>query len=145
MSLWIETSLRYDKMQENGTVKKVTEKFLCDALTCVEAEQRTIEEASRFISGEYSVTANKKTPIAEVIGDENPERYFLAKIGLIVIDEKSGKEKRNVMQMLVGAENFIRAIDEIHEAMRNSMSDYDIVSLAESPIVEVFKYEPKAE
>ena len=51
MSKWIEVKARYDKMQENGSVKKVTEPYLVDALSCTEAEARATEELRPFISG----------------------------------------------------------------------------------------------
>ena len=41
-------------MQENGTVKKVNEPYLVDALTFTEAEARIMEEMKPFISGERS-------------------------------------------------------------------------------------------
>lgn len=37
MALWIETKVRFDKTMENGTVKKVTEPYLVDALSFTEA------------------------------------------------------------------------------------------------------------
>ena len=36
MALWFETAVCYDKMQENGTIKKTTERFLVDALSFAE-------------------------------------------------------------------------------------------------------------
>lgn len=39
---YIETAARYAKVMEDGKIKKVTERFLVDALSCVEAETRTI-------------------------------------------------------------------------------------------------------
>lgn len=66
MSLYFECSVRYDKMQQNGSVKKVTEKYIVDALTFTEAEARIIEAITPYISGEYSIPAIKKTKIAEV-------------------------------------------------------------------------------
>ena len=51
MALWFECKVRYDKMQENGTVKKVNEPYLVDALTFTEAEARIMEEMKPFISG----------------------------------------------------------------------------------------------
>lgn len=33
MALWFETAVRYDKMMENGIVKRVTERYLVDALS----------------------------------------------------------------------------------------------------------------
>lgn len=51
MALWFECRIRYDKMQENGTVKKVNEPYLVDALTFTDAEARIIEKQTPFISG----------------------------------------------------------------------------------------------
>jgi len=53
MALWFECKVRYDKMMENGTVKKVNEPYLVDALSFTEAEARIIEEMTPFISGEF--------------------------------------------------------------------------------------------
>lgn len=60
MAQWIETKLRYDKMCENGVVKKVNEPYLVDALSFTEAESRIIEEREPYISGEFTVSAAKK-------------------------------------------------------------------------------------
>ena len=70
MALWFETKVRYDKMMENGAVKKVNEPYLVDALTFTEAEARIIEEMTPFISGEFSISAVKKTKISEIFFDE---------------------------------------------------------------------------
>jgi len=67
MALWFECKVRYDKMQENGMVKKVNEPYLVDALTFTEAEARIIEEMKPFISGEYSISSEKKTRISEIL------------------------------------------------------------------------------
>ena len=69
MALWFETEVPYDKMMENGAVKKVNEPYLVDALTFTEAEARIIEEMTPFISGEFSISAVKKTKISEIFFD----------------------------------------------------------------------------
>ena len=66
MALWFEVKATYDKMTENGLVKKVTEPYLFDALSFTEAECRAIEELTPFISGEFTVQACQRTPIAEI-------------------------------------------------------------------------------
>ena len=43
MDLWMETKIRYEKVQENGNTKKVTEPYLVSALSFTEAEARIIE------------------------------------------------------------------------------------------------------
>ena len=61
MHTWFECKIRYDKTQENGSIKKVTEPYLVDALSFTEAEARIIEEMTPFISGEVDVNAVKRT------------------------------------------------------------------------------------
>lgn len=56
MAQWIEVRARYDKMMENGSVKKVTEPYLADALSCTEAEARVTEELQPFISGDFRIS-----------------------------------------------------------------------------------------
>lgn len=135
---YIETAARYAKVMEDGKTKKVTERFLVDALSCVEAETRTIEELTRYVSGDLEVTANKKVNISEFVGDKGADKFYLAKVAFITFDEKSGKEKKTVSQMLVGAQNFTEAYLAFGEAMKGTMADFDLVSLAETPIKEFY-------
>lgn len=135
---YIETAARYEKMTEDGKVKKVTERFLVDALSCIEAESRTIEELTPYVSGDLEVTVNKKVNIAEVMGDKEADKFYLAKVAFITIDERSGAEKRTISQILVGAPDFTNAIEEFKEGMKQTMADFEIVSLAETPIKEFY-------
>lgn len=108
MAQWIETKLRYNKVMENGAVKKVTEAYLVDALSFTEAEARIIEEMKPRIIGDFEVKAVKKAKINEIVGDQDSGRYYLAKVGYITIDEKSGSEKTAESHLLVGEEDFRR-------------------------------------
>ena len=137
MALWFETAVRYDKMLENGTIKKTTEKFLVDALSFAEAEARTTEERTPYMSGDFDVKAAKKTKIAEIF-NLGAERYYLAKVAFITIDEKSAQEKRSISQVLVGASDFKEAYDNFLDGMKGTMADFELVSLAETPIMDVY-------
>ena len=137
MALYFETAVRYDKMLENGTIKKTTEKFLVDALSFAEAEARTTEERTPYMSGDFDVRAAKKTKIAEIF-NLGADRYYLAKVAFITIDEKTAQEKRSISQILVGASDFKEAYDNFMEGMKNTMADFELVSLAETPIMDVY-------
>lgn len=139
MANWFECKVRYDKMQENGSVKKVNEPFLVDALSFTEAEARIIEEQTPYISGDFSVAAVKRTKIAEIFYDEEGDKWYLAKVAFITIDEKTAVEKRSIAQMLVQAKNFRNALDNLVEGMQGTMADYEVVSIAETPIMDVYK------
>lgn len=135
---YIETAARYEKMTEDGKVKKVTERFLVDALSCIEAESRTIEELTPYVSGDLEVTANKKVNIAEVMGDKECGRFWLCKVAFITIDEKTAAEKRTISQILVGASDFTNAVENFNEGMKGTMADFEVVSLAETQIKEFY-------
>lgn len=141
MSTWFECKVRYDKMGENGVVKKETEAFLIDALSFTEAEARIIKERQPYISGEFNINAVKRTKISEIFRDETADKWYLAKVAFIAIDEKTGAEKRSISQMLVAGSDFRGAFDTFYEGMKNTLGDFDLVSLSETLILEVYDAE----
>ena len=138
MALWFECKVRYDKMQDNGTIKKVNEPYLVDALTFTEAEARIIEEMKPYISGDYSISSEKKTKISEIFFNEGADRYYLVKVNFITLDENTGIEKKTVSQILVQASDFEDAVDKFKIGMKGSMADYEIGSISETMIMDVF-------
>lgn len=138
MALWFETTVSFDKMLENGAVKKGTEKNLFDALSFTEAEERTIEELTPYISGEFTVKAVKKTKISEIFFNENADRFYLVNVAFITIDEKTAVEKRSITQILVQANNFDSAVESFKGGMKGTMADYCIVSVTETPFMGVY-------
>lgn len=142
MALWFECKAKYGKIQENGSVAKVNEPYLVDALTFTEAERRFIEELTPYISGEFSVSAVKKTKISEIFFNENGDRYYLVKVAFIVYDDNTGLEKKVLNHILVQASSFKEAYDNFEEGMKGTMADYEIASISETLIVDVYPLEP---
>lgn len=139
MSNWFECKVRYDKLQENGSVKKVTEPYLVDALSITEAVARITDEMAPFISGDYSVSSAKSTKIAEIFWDDTADKWYLVKVAFITIDEKTAAEKKSVSQILVAGSSFKGAFDNFMENMKSTMTDFEIVSIAETPYMDVYK------
>jgi len=138
MALWFECKVRFDKMMENGSVKRVTEPYLVDALSFTEAEARIIEEVRPFISGEFSIPAIKKTNIAEIFPDDSADKWWLVKFNVITIDEKSAKERRAPVYVMVQANSQQAATDRFNEGMKVSMADFEIEKVAETKIMDVY-------
>lgn len=139
MANWFECKVKYDKTQENGSVKKVSEPYLVDALSFTEAEARITEEQRPFISGEFSVDAVKRTKITEIFFNDGADRWYMVKVAFITIDEKTAKEKRAVSQILVQASNFKEALENFLKGMEGTMADYEIVQIAETPLMDVYR------
>ena len=139
MANWFECKVRYDKMMENGVQKKVNEPYLVDALSFTEAEARIIEELTPFISGEFTVSAVKRTRISEIFWDDSADKWYMVKVAFITIDEKSAVEKKNNSFILVAANSFKEALENFMENMKTTLADFDIVSITETPIMDVYK------
>lgn len=138
MSYFIATC-KYQKMQENGAVKRVSDKYLCDALTCTEAEAIVTENIKPYISGDFFTTSVKAIKIEDVFGDEGAGKFYLAKVALITLNEVSGKEKKTVQKWLVGADNFSRGYSILTDEIKKCLSDVDIIGLSDTPICEYLR------
>lgn len=145
MHTWFEVKIRYEKVAENGMQKKVTEPYLFDALSFTESEGKCIEEMTPFISGEFIVSDIKRANYSEIFFSEEElaDRWFKCKLVFITLDEKSGAEKKTSTHVLVQASNLRDAVKKLDEGMKGTMADYQIASVSETPIMDVYPYEAK--
>lgn len=139
MANWFECKVRYDKMMENGVVKKVTEPYLVDALSFTEAESRIIEEQTPFISGDFSVSAVKRTKISEIFWDDSADKWYLVKVAFVTIDEKTAVEKKTSTLILTAGNDLKGAYDNFMAGMEGTMADFEIQLIAETPLMDVYK------
>lgn len=138
MAQWIETKLRYDKVMENGAVKKVNEPYLVDALSFAEAEARIIEEMRPYISGDFTVEAVKKAKIAEVFGSDTASRWWKVRVAFITINERTGTEKRDLTDFLVAGEDLEDALSTFKQNMKGTLADYEVTAIIETAIIDIF-------
>ena len=139
---WFECKLEYDKLMENGTMKRVKgESYLTTAISCSEAESRMVEEMKSYISGEFMVTDIKRVKYGETFftDEDAADRYFKIKLVFITLDEKSGAEKKTRQDVLVQASDLHDAVQKLDEGMKGSMMDFTIASVSEAPYMDVFR------
>ena len=142
--MWFQCKISYTKTMENGMDKKVTEPYLVDALSFTEAEARIIEEMAPYANGEFVVSAVAKANYSEIFfaeDDLDASYWFKCKLSFITIDKNTGAEKKSFTNILVQARDFRDAVKKLDEGMRGCMADYLIVSVAETPIFDVYRYE----
>ena len=139
---WYETCVKYQKMQEDGTEKVVTERYVVDALSFTEAENTIIDEMSACVSGEMTVSNLGKAKYNEIFFSDvnDDDKWYKTKLQFIVINDKSDREKRSNVVYLVQAKSIDRALRYIDEVMGNTMIDYDTVGINETKIHDVFEH-----
>ena len=136
-----ECGVRYERTMENGMTKKVTELYLVDALSFAEAEGRITNEMEPYISGDFDVVTIKRTNISEIVeGLSTADEWFKAKLMYITIDEKTGKEKKQAVHFIVRASDINNAHICVVEHMKGSVMDYEIATLDETKIMDLFRY-----
>ena len=116
-STWFECKVRYMKTMEDGSEKTVTELYTVDALSFTEAEASIIEEMALYVSGELKVANINRANHGE-----------------------TNKEKRSYYNYLVQAKSIERARRYIDEVMGKTMIDYEVKSLSETKIMDVFEH-----
>ncbi len=140
MNTWFECTAKYTKIDENGREKRASETYLLDAVSFTEAESRIYKELQTMVSGEFTVTKISKSNISEIIPSERGDRWFKAKVTFITVDEENGKEKRVSQMIIVFSDNVRNAYDQIIEAMKGMMADFEISAINESTVMDVFPY-----
>lgn len=143
MKEYIESNVKYERAAENGLLKKVTERYIVEALNFSEAEHRLMEEVGCFASGDLQVADMKRVQYMEVFEttDESADKFFKVKISIITLDEESGKERRTAASLLVQASDIPNALERMRESMKGYLLDFDIVNVADTKIMDVYHYQ----
>ncbi len=138
--IWYECKVKYRKTHETGEQKVTTDTYLLDAVSYTEAEARITEEMKAYTEEDFRIMNIKVANFSEVHPFENSDRWFKSKVSLVALDEESGKERKTNMYLLVQANDVKEAFENTEKAMADTMGDYSIPSITESPILDVFPY-----
>ncbi len=116
--------------------------YVVDALTFGEAEETITKEMEPFATGEFEVKAISPAAYGEIFfsDSDTDDHWYKAKLSFIIIDEKTGKEKRSAVNFLVQAANFNAAVKNIEDSMDKTAIDYVIVNISETKIMDVFEH-----
>lgn len=139
MASWYLSKIRYQKEDEAGSLQTINEAYLFDAVSFTESEKKCYEKITTGAS-DFNVTAISKMRLADLFSYEEGEQWFKAKVIYFSVDERSGKEKKIVNQMLVNADGIQQALDRINESMRNFLIPYEVTDLVLTPILDVFPH-----
>ena len=135
---WFECKVRYEQTQDDGMPKSVTETYVVDGIDFGDAFKGICEYAIKNIADEFEIVAMKMAQYAEIaLYKSMGNVFYRVKINIITIDEKTNKQKKMPLFLLVRADNINearKAVDD--EYMKGTMTDYVISSVDETKIVE---------
>jgi hypothetical protein len=144
MNNWFNVKVKYTKQLDNGTFKRVREQYLFAAMTFTDAEARAFEELGQFIRGEFSVLAITRADFHDIFGffHENA-MWYQVKVQYQSMDDEGNLTKKVTNKFLIQGNSIDDATSNTKESLEGLMADFQIVSVVESPIFDVYPYEEK--
>jgi hypothetical protein len=139
MPTWFQCKIRYQKEQENGSLKTLNEVYLIDAMSFTEAEARLHHEISGNIR-EFELINVSRMRLADLFHYDDAETWYKCKVVYTTMDERSGKEKKVNNIMLVSAANVKQACERLEESLKTMLIPFDITDINTSNILEIFPY-----
>ena len=140
MNKWYLCKVSYECQADSMGMKKVTESYLVDALSFTEAEARIVKEISPYVSvGELEVVNIRPMRLAELLFDGKSDKYYRAKVDLTTVDG-TGNERTASSAMIVQAESLLEATRTLITHLEGSLYDYELISVAELDILDVYQY-----
>lgn len=140
MITWFTVKVKYTKEFQDGQIKRVSEPYLVDAPSFTEAEAKIYDELGSSVRGEFLITNIAKTEIADIFQYDDSDQWYKCKITYTSENADNGEEKKINQFFLITARNVKEAYERLHENLKPLMSAFEVVSIATSPIVEIFPH-----
>jgi len=141
MHNWFECKIQYEKLSpDDGKQKKSSDSYLVDAMSFTEAEARIIKAVTPYMTGEFTVANIKRSKIYEIFDSPEGDRWYRAKVLFIILDEEKGVEKKVPSTMMIQAADIQAALVRLNEGMKGTMSDYEVASISDTPILDIYPY-----
>lgn len=121
--------------------KKHKETFIVKAISFAEAEDKAYLDFKDYAVTDIDVLSVKISNVTEVILDENDEKekYYKVKYSVIVLDDKSAKEKRIPHYLLFNASSIDEAREMYKRESAGWVSDIILESITETKITSYLK------
>lgn len=135
---YYEVKLSYEKVSDDGLVKRVKETFVVEEFNCGKSEERALTEIASLKAGDAECIGVCQAQYKEIFFADEGDTYYKAKINIITLDER-GREKKTACYHLTNANSLEGARKNIEEAYAHSMIDYQIAAISETSIQEVYE------
>ncbi len=140
MNTWFTVKIKYTKQLENGTFKRVSEPYLLASMTFTDAEARVYEELGSIIRGEFNVISISRTEVHDIFHYEDADTWYKCKVTYESQDGDSEKTRKVSQNFLISAHSVKDAYERLKESLSTLMVDFQVPSIALSPIVDIFPY-----
>jgi hypothetical protein len=121
---------------EKGNDKKMKPLYLVEAYSPIEAITKATEAIAQFYA-ENECLSCKKVNYADVFtGEDEEDKFYRVKENIIIIDERTGAEKRTPLVSIFQASDINDAKTRLEVENKKSLADRETVSISETKIID---------
>lgn len=133
--LHYEVKVRYERIDDAGKAKKVTEVYIVSAFMSQDVEIAILSELSSY--RDVEILSTKKVKIDQVIAVYNRERHrekwYRARCAVINLDDND-RPRRTSISVIINADDFDDADNRLHAWLDAMTSDIELIGLSLSTI-----------
>lgn len=134
--LHYEVKVRYERIDETGKAKKVTEVYIVSALMSQDVEIAILSELSSY--RDVEVLSIKQLKIEQVVAsydrDKHRDKWYRARCAVLKYDDAKDRTRRTSMSVIVNADDFDEAVVDLQKWRGMMTSDIELLSLSISSI-----------
>lgn len=145
MKTWFICKIKYQKQDEKGKVKNVTDSYLVDAVSFCEAETKMYKKIEEHIQGDFFIQNISKSNYTDVFHYEDADTWFNCKMTYTLEVEGSGREKTVTNYILLTAKDVEEAYTRVFDSLKEMLVDFEVPEVKATKIVDAFAYESEAD
>lgn len=134
--LHYEVKVRYERIDDAGKAKKVTEVYIVSAYMSHEAEIAMLSELSSY--RDVEVLSIKQLKIEQVVAsydrDKHREKWYRARCAVLKYDDTKDRTRRTSISIVINADDFDDAAASLQKWRDMMTSDIELLSLSISSI-----------
>ena len=133
--LHYEVKVRYERIDETGKYKKVTEVYLVSAYMSHEAEIAMLNELSSY--RDVDILSIKQIKVEQIIAvcdrDRHREKWYRARCAATELDD-NGRARKESLSFIINADDFADAANCVQKWRAMMTRDIELLSLSLSSI-----------
>lgn len=134
--LHYEVKVRYERIDDAGKAKKVTEVYIVSAYMSHEAEIAMLNELSSY--RDVEILSIKQVKIEQVVAsydrDKHRDKWYRARCAVLEYDDARDRTRRTSISVIINADDFDDADNRLHAWLDAMTSDIELLSLSQSSI-----------
>lgn len=137
--MWFECKIKYEKGDDSGAVKKVTETYLVQAVTHAEAEINFAREMAQTVTTDNEIVSVRRVKIEDMIVSPTVADtwWWKARVSYLTTDGRSGAERRQTYTKMVQGDDFSDAVQLLYDSLKHEMANSEVLSIVKSNIIDI--------